>query len=372
MLPARSVTAASLAAVLSGSIAATRGEPNALGLPAVRSAVVLLVDGLGATALAARAGHARTLASVLTKRDVIESVFPTTTAAALGSLTTGASPGEHGLVGYTILDPAHDRVVNALRGWGADLDPATWQLRPTVFERIADPGPRPFVVAPDRYSTSGFTKAVLRGAEYVGARTIADYLSSAAAIAAESPSIVYVYIAELDQAAHSHGWQSAHWTDALEQVDSAVRAVLPALSASRTGLLVTADHGILDIPQHAHVLFGEVDELMAGVRHVAGEPRALQLHVDPGADAQALAAAWERIEGHRAWVATRDEAIAAGWFGPVDDRVAPRIGDVVVAARKAVAYYQHEHEGGRSMIGQHGSISPDELRVPLLRLAAFS
>jgi alkaline phosphatase len=368
MLPAPSVTGPSLAAVVPSSLAAIAGGANPFGLPAVRSAVVLLVDGLGAAALSARAGHARTLAPAMGRADVIHTVFPTTTAAALGSLTTGASPGQHGLVGYTILDPANDRIVNALTGWGPQLDPDTWQRRPTLFEGT---DVDPVAIGPARYSDSGFTHAVLRGARYIGARSIAERLSAAATAAAARPALVYVYVAELDQAAHQHGWQSPQWTAALEEVDSAVRSVLPALDAAGAGLLVTADHGILDVPEHAQVLFGGVPELMAGVRHVAGEPRNLQLHLEPGADGAALAAAWRESEGERAWVATRDEAIDAGWFGEVDAEVRPRIGDVVVAARKAVAYYQHEHDGGRSMIGQHGSLSPEELRVPLLRFSGF-
>ena len=369
MLPAPSATAPSLAAVMTSSLAAIRSEANPLGLPPVRSAIVLLVDGLGASSLAASSGHARTLAPALGRADVIESVFPTTTAAALASLTTGASPGEHGLVGYTIVDPATDRVINALTGWGPDLDPATWQRRKTVFESA---GVDAVAVGPARYRTSGFTQAVLRGARYIGAKSIAERVQAAVAAATRHPAIVYVYAAELDQAAHAHGWQSGRWTDALEEVDSAVRAALPGLDATRTGLLVTADHGILDVPAHSQVLFGQDAALMKDVRHVAGEPRNVHLHVEPGTDPAELAATWRDRESDRAWVATRDEAVAAGWFGTVDPAVAPRIGDVVVAARKAVAYYQHEHDGGRSMIGQHGSLSPDELRVPLLRFGAFS
>lgn len=366
MLPAPSVTGPSLAAVLPSSLAAMAGEPNPLGLPAVRSAIVLLVDGLGAAALSARAGHARTLAPAMGRTDVIHTVFPSTTAAALASLTTGTSPGEHGLVGYTILDPEHDRVVNALTGWGADLDPGTWQRRPTLFESA---GVDAVAVGLPRYSDSGFTHAVLRGARYLGARTVAERLQAAAAAARDRPAIVYVYAAELDQAAHQHGWQSPQWTAALEEIDAAVRSIAPELGD--TGLLLTADHGILDVPHHSQLLFGGVPELMQGVRHVAGEPRNVHLHVEPGASADALAATWRDSEGDRAWIATREEAIAAGWFGPVDDAVRPRIGDVVIAARKAVAYYQHEHDGGRSMIGQHGSLSPEELRVPLLRFGGF-
>lgn len=372
MLPAASTTAPSLAAVLRSCLAAVAGEVDELGLSQgghpPRGAVLLLVDGLGSAQLSARAGHARTLAGAFGKRDSISTVYPSTTAAALASLTTGSDPGQHGLVGYTVLDPEQDRVVNALTGWGDDLDPLTWQLRPTLFETATTPT---VAVGPPKYRESGFTQAVLRGADYLAVKPVGARVAAAVAAAAQG-AVAYVYIAELDQVGHGHGWQSADWTRSLEQVDQAVREVLGELDANRVGMVVTADHGMVDVPPHGHILFGQRPELVAGVRHFAGEPRNLHLHLEPDTDPAVVAAAWQASQGDAAWIATRDEAIGSGWFGTVDAAVRPRIGDVVVAARKAVAYYQHEHDGGRSMVGQHGSLAPEELRVPLLRFGAFA
>jgi hypothetical protein len=113
------------------------------------------------------------------------------------------------------------------------------------------------------------------------------------------------------------------------------------------------------------------------VLNVGGDPRLLQLYLAPDAtesDEQALAEAWRAAEGHRSWIATRSDAIDAGWFGPtVHADVAPRIGNVLVAARGRVAYYDSRPENAksRSMVGQHGSLTPEEQRVPLVRLGAF-
>src|SRR3954466_11827311 len=126
MLPALRSDRPSLADVFPSCLAAIRGEQNALRLPAVRTAIVLLVDGLGSAALAARAGHARTLLAAST---TMQSGFPTTTASARPPLTTGTRPGQHGLVGYSVLDAANDRVINQLSGWDG-IDPATWQPQP--------------------------------------------------------------------------------------------------------------------------------------------------------------------------------------------------------------------------------------------------
>jgi hypothetical protein len=133
--------------------------------------------------------------------------------------------------------------------------------------------------------------------------------------------------------------------------------------------VLTADHGMVDVPAHAQRIASEA--LLEGVRHVAGEPRCLQLHLDPATDAAALAARWRASEGKRAWVATRDEAIAAGWFGTVDAEVLPRIGEVLVAARGEHAYYTDPDDRARGMVGQHGSLTPAETAVPLLRFGAF-
>ncbi len=246
--------------------------------------------------------------------------MPTTTASAIASLTTGALPGQHGLVGYTVLDAAHDRIVNQLSGWDDRLDPATWQLQPTLFETAEIAA---YAVGPERYRDSGFSRAVLRGAEYRAASTILGRLELAARLAAAGardrlrvrsrarPGLPRLRLAV-----------TAVDRSVLEQLDGAVRDVLPTLGTS-VGMVITADHGVLDVPHHSHVLFDAEPELVAGVRFVAGEPRMLHLHVEAGVDAAALAATWRASEGDRAWVATRAEAIDAGWFGPVLPVVAP-------------------------------------------------
>ncbi|MEP6843676.1 MAG: alkaline phosphatase family protein [Pseudolysinimonas sp.] len=374
MLPAAQLPSArarrfSLAELLPNCLEALRGRRAALGLAPVTHAVVLLADGMGWSALSARAGHARTLASRLGVDAPISSVFPTTTAAALATLTTGQLPGQHGLVGYSVLDAVNDRVVNQLTGWDDGAMTADWQRLPTLFQSADDTGLSSIAIGPARYADSGFTRAVLRGAEYRAAGSIADRLDRAHRALSGPPALIYVYVPELDTAAHSHGLDSPHWLAALEELDAAVGRLVLRLGPSH-GLLVTADHGVIDVPHESQIVVAP--ELLEGVRHVAGEPRCLQLHLEAGESPDVHAERWRDNEGSRAWVATRSEAIGAGWFGEVAPAVLPRIGDVLVAARKRVAYYADPDDRGRKMIGQHGSLSADELTIPLLRFGAFS
>ena len=368
MLPSESPAARSVVGVADDLFAALHGESAVL--PPADSVVLVLVDGLGAIALRGHAGHARALTAGMAKKDVAHSVFPSTTAAALTSLLTGVWPGEHGLVGYRVLDPSRDVLVNQLTGWESEgLDPLTWQAAPTVFERARAEGRPAFATGVAAYAGSGFTRATLRGADFVAAQTAAERVEAAYDLAERHPgALVYCYLPEVDKAGHKHGMDSPQWIADLEEVDAALSVRVP----SGVGVLVTSDHGMLDVPAHRQVVLDA--EHLAGVRHIGGEPRMLHVYVEPDADVARMADRWRRDLEGLADVGTRGEAIAAGLFGPtVTEAAASRIGDLLVVARGNGAVYDGTaaDQRGRGMIGQHGGLTPEERQVPLIRLGAF-
>lgn len=365
-LPADPSSARSLTDVAREAMAALGGRSQWFG-PAT-STIVFVIDGLGAANLGARSGHARFLSAHRGKKDVARSVFPSTTAAALTSLLTGTAPGRHGIVGYRTRVPGTGIVANQLRGWEAGELPDDWQrAEPLTATR------RSFVVTRPEYVGSGFTRATVGDADVEAVSALEERAARAAELAARHPgSFVYLYAPDLDAIGHKHGWESDAWTAALERVDAVVRDLARDISPT-TGLIVTADHGMIDVPRHRHVLLGEGDELLTDVEDVGGEPRMLHLYTAPGTAAD-VARRWRDAESSRAWVMTRDEAIASRLFGPVDAAVAPRIGDVLIAARSAIAYYDDRlhDKAPQRMVGQHGSLTSEERIVPLVRLGAFA
>ena len=363
MLPAIPRDARRLADVVPSALAALTGTPNALGLGQVSRALIVLVDGLGHLQLREHRGHARTLARATEPAgSSIVSGFPTTTATALASFATGVPPGEHGLVGYDALVPGLG-IRNQLRDWGGRMDPLKHQ-RAAPLWGSADTA----VVAEAKYAGSGFTAATLRGAAYVG-RDDLDERVEEAIRALKRHRLVYLYVPDLDRAGHRDGVDSDAWTSMLETIDAHVAQLARAASAAGAGMVVTADHGMVDVPAHRHLLLGDVLEQ---VEHIAGETRARQLHLPSGADAAAVARELETALGDAVWVATRDELIASGWLGAVHPDVEPRIGDVLVAARSRWALYADAEDPARGMIGQHGSFTDDELRVPVARFADWA
>lgn len=351
---------------VSGLVPESEAPAAWLELPPAHRAVVVLLDGLGDELLRRRGGHAPFLRGLLRTGRRLQAGFPSTTATAMATFGTGLPPGAHGLVGYEVLVPGEDRTFNELN-WEQGPDPRIWQPHATVFERAQARGVEVTRIGPGFFDGSGLTESALRGGTFRAARTLADRVDAALAASRSAPrALTYLYWGDIDKLGHEHGCASWQWGRELENVDAELRRLHAGLPPG-TALYVTADHGMIDAPLEERLDVARVPELAAGVRHVAGEPRSLQLHVEPGALDDVLAT-WRAVLGARAHVVSRDEAGAAGWFGPLADDVAPRIGDVVVAMRGTFAVVDsriHRQEL-RSLLGVHGSLTDDEVAVPLL------
>jgi Type I phosphodiesterase / nucleotide pyrophosphatase len=334
-------------------------------LGGARRVAILLVDGLGAELVAAHPDEAPVLNALGTPAGVLSAPCPSTTPVSLASFGTGLPPGSHGVLGFVTEVPGEGRTLNHVQ-WTDDPDPQQWQARPTVFEQATAAGVTCTAVGPHAFARSGLTRAAYRGADYAAAYSLGDLVAVVhGALEAGERSLVYGYTADLDLTGHIRGVDSASWRHQLAVVDRLVEQLAAGLPDDAV-LLVTADHGMVDVPADNRVDVADVPALTEGVRLFAGEPRARYVHTRPGAAADVLAT-WREVLGDRAWVAGREEAVASGVFGTVDPAVADRIGDVVALTRGSWAITVAEKEPHGSLLAAfHGSLTPAELAVPLL------
>ncbi len=368
-----------LGAVLPGAAAAL-GVPTtlpALPFPHAERVCVVLIDGLGAELLAEAAadGHAPFLAELMAADrpsdlpDWLRVGCPTTTATSMGSFGTGLPPGRHGLVGYRVRDPARGVLLHELQ-WDPYTDPVDWQPWPTVLGTLAAAGVDVLNIGAEEFAGSGLTAAAFRGGAFVGAVALADRVDTALALLSRpGPRLAYLYWGAVDTAGHEYGWRSTAWQREVRALDDQMARLAAALPAG-TLLVITADHGMVDVPYISRLDIASRPELRRGIALLGGEPRLAQLYCRdeaPAAVARIAARFADAVDG-RAWVFTRDEAIEAGWFGPVDDRIVRRIGDVLVAARGDFALIDSAtmHERALKLIGHHGSLTEAEQLVPLL------
>ncbi len=378
--PYGSGTIAEVLPALLGCLTGAPGDPLSLAgrLSGARRLCLLLVDGLGLDMVRDRADAAPTLARLAGPDHAgIRTCFPSTTAASVVSIGTGLTPGEHGFVGYTVWSAEIDGVLNLIQftrygdtksGSVVDLAvPEALQPHRTVFEQASAARVRALVVADESYRTSGLTRAAWRGADYHGVSRPGDLpAATAAALAGNDVCLAHTYYPTLDRVGHVRGPDSDEFAVELAAVDALVAETVDRLPPD-SALLVTGDHGMLAVPPEARIDLDTDTELSDGVVALGGEARMRHVHAAPGREADVVAAWRERLS-HLAWVATRDEAVTAGWFGSrPDPATEARIGDVVVAFDSPWGVFQPSVDPlAARLVGHHGSFTATESAVPLI------
>src|ERR1700752_3542441 len=219
--------------------AALLGAPGAvdrLGLTEsvgqIDRVAVVLVDGMGWHLLPELAGTAPLLASVLAgetgRLTELTCTFPSTTPSSLVSLGTGAQPGQHGILGFTLNIPGTDRVLYHIR-WRDDPPHTAWQPLPTWFGGLEQAGISARAVLPAPFIGSGLTDAAYGGARFHPTQPTDDYARAMADELRAAPGLVYGYTADLDAAAHLFGIGSPQWHEAGAKVDALLTRLVEAL-----------------------------------------------------------------------------------------------------------------------------------------------
>ncbi len=319
--------------------------------------LLLVLDGLGWEQLVER----RALAPMLSGMDggPILTVAPSTTSTAMTSITTGLPPGVHGVVGYRVA--VDGSVLNVLR-WSVAGRDARNRIPPEKLQPTpAFGGQRPPAVTRADFRASGFTAAHLDGVRFHGYRVSSSLVVEASRLLRAGEPFVYAYYEGIDKVAHEYGL-AEHFDAEVAYVDRLVGDLAAALPAG-AAMVVTCDHGQVVVGDEIVALDRDVFEQLS---LQSGEGRFRWLHARPGR-AQALLEAARAHHRDQAWVVGRDQMIDEGWLGPeVTDAARGRLGDVALVAKGTVAFFDRDDSGPFELISRHGSLTPAEMRVPLL------
>jgi hypothetical protein len=322
--------------------------------------VVLLLDGLGWNQFQQHRAHMPTLASFTGSH--ITTVAPSTTATALTSLVTGLAPGEHGLIGYRI--DMGDTVMNVLR-WGDE----NGDLRRRYPPEQVQPCP-PFlglsvpVISKAELEGTGFTQAHLSGVKPMGWRAASSIPVTIRQALDSGETFVYAYYDGIDKIAHERGF-GPYYEAELRAADALVAQIVSVLPTD-TVLLVTADHGQVHVGDNTII---PSPSLMEHVDHQSGEGRFRWLHARRGREGALCDAAQQY--GDVAWIVTRAQVLDEQWFGArVPDYVARRMGDVALVPFAPVSFEEPLDGGAFDLVCRHGSLTADEMLVPLLAYTA--
>lgn len=333
--------------------------------------VVIVIDGLGDGFLNT-VGAGSTLLAY--RRGSMSSVFPSTTASALTTLLTGVAPAVHGLNGWFIHDRRFGGVIAPLpllhRG-GPEI--SAFRLLP----RLCPVAPmwhhacRPVnLVSPAEIAYSRFSLHHGRGAHiepYDGIEDFGQRIIDMVDALASSGGLVHAYYPGFDALSHLHGCRSAHVQACFWRLDALFASLLDRLSGRGVHLVVTADHGFIDAPAAGRVDIAPGSESAAMLAApLFGERRLAFCKVREGAGDEFEAWAGTALAGKAVAIRAHD-CLAAGLLGPGEahSRLLERVGTHVLLMEPGCTIVdQVEGETPYALIGVHGGLTVDEMRVP--------
>lgn len=360
-------------------------------LSQVRRVVSFLFDGVGylylQSAMAQDAEVRQLVADLTQGRGALPltSVTPSTTAAALTSLWTGASPAATGMLGTTLyirqLSMIGDMLafgpqigahgMDRFTQWG--LDPKRFVPVPTLPEVLAQHAIPTYSVI-HKYLTQGGLSSLLHRQiaqtySHCGSVDMPLRVSDALKATRGQAAYIAIYWDAFDAIAHHYGIDTPYTHAELKAQLRALRAVLEdeAVRDGQTLVLLLADHGHAPAPQA--LVLGQ-DERLAGLQQalvlgLTGDNRLSYAHLRDG----------ERFSAMHSLDAVSDSigylhsgaALAAGVFGR--DSLAPdtesRIGNLTLIPRQGWII-QDASVSQYPLKSWHAGLSAHEMLVPLL------
>ena len=374
--------------VLPGALPSLPYEMWADWAPGLRRVVLVILDALGYSMLQRMLakGQGKTFFDLAEAGLMVPltSVFPSTTDAALVSLSNGRPPAEHGWLAYTmylrelgiaanaiLLCPVWTRKSDLLLDWGLELE--TLIPIPTMAQHLATMGVTSGAVFSAHFQGTGFSKMLYRGvAEIRGHLHASDFWGQLRCLLAETrgrKALLTAYWSGLDTLAHAYGPNTdlceAEFRTVSHLLAQEFLGSLPHQDREGTLLLITADHGQIHIPSE-HILTASEDAALA--RHlmvpIVGESRAAFVYPRPG-QADDIRSYLART--HPGWFTVLDsaEVLEAGLMGkPINDETYARAGELLVLPNGDHALQQAPPSV--PLVGRHGGLTQEEMLVPLL------
>lgn len=334
-----------------------------------QNVVLILLDGMGMKILESNLKPDGFLSRHLAGEYL--SVFPPTTVAATTALLSGLYPCESGWLGWDCYIPAMDRNVTMFRNVDADTDEslgeedAAHKYYPykSIFDRIREAGCQ-------AYAKSPFMEACIP--------TLEGNLEQAAVLCRRpGRKFIYVYDPEPDHTMHGCGCSSPEAKAVTEKLEKMLEEFCRTLgqkeddaAAGRTLVLITADHGHIDVDGAALHSHPEIAECL--VRKPSIEPRAKSFFVKKGME-EAFEKAFQEAFGDTYILYKKEEVLKMGLFGPTQSSrehhdFRNMIGDYLGVARKDTTFFNTRTEA-RKFRSHHAGITPDEMRIPLIAVS---
>lgn len=357
-------------------------------LEGAKRVVLLIIDGFGKNLYEQSDQSLYAFEHAEKATTTLSSIFPSTTVAALSSIWTGVAPARHGMLGLKLFfpefatagqmisfTPTFKKLPDALVDAG--LEPKAFLQYQGFCEQLTQQGVSSHIFKGKEIVNSALSYMHGRGAtEEIGVATFAEMLTQMRSLIASKLNeklFISGYWPTIDTLSHAHGWSHETVTAELEalffQIKHSFINKMSAAEREGTVLLIVADHGQTVCPAEKHIFLADHPDLEKMLfMQPTGEPRVVYLHTKHGCETAVIQYINTHLS-HAFLPLSGKDALAMGLFGPPPfvDEAEQRVGDVVVIGKDQYTLFTGaDQEEANKFYGRHGSLTSDEMLVPLL------
>jgi predicted AlkP superfamily pyrophosphatase or phosphodiesterase len=358
-----------------------------------KKVVLFLLDGFGYLQWLKYAQHYEFLERV-TKNGVvapITTVFPSTTAASLTTIHSGLTPQEHGLPEWWVYFEEINKLVatlpfSAMGEEGPDsllrsgVDPSLLFDGTTLYQTLKQSHISSYTFIRNSYAKSVYSNLVHRGSVTVPYINASDLFANLRKKLFETTSknLFYVYWDSIDSISHRYGPHSEPYLAELNSftylLQNEFLEKIPKGAAQEVSIMVTADHGELNVDPEETIYLNAFPEIVSNFRCGPtgekilpwGSPRDIYLAIQEKEIPNTVRILSERLQG-KARIKLSLDAVKEGLFGKgvQHKQFKSRVGDILILPlENHTIWYEHIPGKKFGFYGAHGGLTPDEMLVP--------
>lgn len=353
--------------------------------------VVFYIDGVGYDYLKNSHGNKGFFGKVSEKGMLapITTVFPSTTASASATLSTGLTPMEHLLIewqlyfhetGALMYTLPFKPVTSAYEKRAAKLNPWDLFYGNPIYSKLSEHGVKSYVFVNKAISHGDYSDLVFRGSQVIQHSFLTDCMVNLRKTLENDGSefYAYVYVETADSAGHDFGPSSEKYSAEINNIsriiyEELVKKIDPE-AAKDVLLIFTSDHGQVDIDPDRTIYLNNLPGIEESYEMYdnliippTGSPRDVFLHIRKELVDETIARLGDFL-GAKADAIRTDEAVKAGLFGKdgPSQKLFRRIGSALILPRSNETVW-HRLRGMHELdlLGMHGGLNREEMLVPL-------
>jgi len=302
----------------------------------------------------------------------ISSVFPPSTGSAMTTFYTASAPISHGITGWYVYLKKIGAVTRFLPYTTLVND---IPIEPDITSFIGSEAwlkkvERSVFVAPNRIIHSPYSKFASKGSIRIGYQSLRQLFGKVRNLTTKSQKrqFVFVYYPDLDAIAHEKGIESQAALKELVLLDKNLEKLAQEVP-DNVRIIITADHGLVDIHKESTVLLGNHPELKKMlIAPVCGDTRSCYFYIRPNKSDNFQSYMKDNLS-YACTVCKSSELVQRGWFGRGNPskEFDGRVGDFVAIMKERYALLdRYPGQDYPDLVGQHGGVSEQELLVPLI------